>query len=102
MLVSWSGHEFNVYDLGGVWNDVPGVYIFSRTNEAGRWVALYIGQTHSFKDRIPHHEQWFSALAKGITHVHALVEYDEEERRRIESKLIGLYRPPLNSHGLPY
>lgn len=103
MLVRWLQYDFNVYDLSTSWNDVPGIYIYSRRDAEHRlWTPLYIGQTESFRHRLPHHERKPAALVHGATHLHAKVEYVEAERLRIESELIERFRPILNSHGLPY
>jgi predicted GIY-YIG superfamily endonuclease len=59
-------------------------------------VALYIGQTDSFRDRIPGHERWDEARRAGATHVHAMVVTNSSERDRIEAELIRHYQPKMN------
>lgn len=100
MTVSWMGYDFNVYSPDVYWNDVPGVYIFTGRNAEGLWVPVYIGQTNSFKNRLPSHERWLSARGHGATHVHARVEYNEATRQSIETELIRGFQPLMNRHGL--
>jgi len=96
-IVSWSGHEFHVVEHDANWNDVAGVYIFSGLNSQNRWVAIYIGQTDSFRNRIPQHDQWTPAARLGATHVHAMTVPQATERDRIERLLIATYQPVLNT-----
>ena len=95
---SWGGYGFTVYDPAHTtWNNVPGVYIFAGLDATRRWWhAWYIGQTQSFINRLPRHEQWGSAAQQGATHIHARVVQDEYERIAIESTLIQSYQPTLN------
>jgi len=97
MKVKWLDYEFDVYNPGGTtWNDVPGIYIFCGLNSAGRWVAHYIGQAESFKDRIPNHEKWNEAARLGATHVHAMVVQHAAIRGSMEQELIRAFQPTLN------
>jgi hypothetical protein len=97
---TWISHEFFVYDPkhGIAWNDVSGLYIFTGLNERIRWVALYIGQTDSFKERMLPHERWEEAVLIGATHVHAMAVPLAASRDRIEEELIQAYQPSLNVH----
>jgi hypothetical protein len=99
--VKWCGYEFTVYDPRTVtWYDVGGVYIFSGANaNSTHWLAHYVGETVSFKNRLPCHERWDEAWANGATHVHALAASPEATRLRIQDELIRSLQPPLNTHG---
>lgn len=70
---TWGTHVFGVYLHEASWNHIGGVYIFAGISPQNRWVPLYIGQTDSFRNRIPLHEQWLPARRLGATHVHAMV-----------------------------
>lgn len=94
--VNWAGYQFNVYNHGTDWNDVGGIYIFCGINPQNLWVALYIGQADSFRNRIPSHEQWTPAVRLGAIHVHAMVEQQSASRDVIERYLIGRCQPRLN------
>ena len=94
--VNWLTHEFEVCNHVANWNDVGGIYIFTGLNAARRWRAFYIGQTNSFRDRIPNHENWTAAVRMGATHVHAMVVSQAANRDGIEQKLVETYQPPLN------
>lgn len=95
--VQWLTHEFGVYEPGATWNDVSGVYIFSGTNAQNQWVALYIGQAASFRDRLSSHEQWDPAVRLGASHIHARVISTAAERDAVERALIQACQPRLNS-----
>ena len=73
---TWRGaignwYEYEVYNILSPWNDAPGNYIFARQTMRG-WVAIYVGQTGSLRDRLtPHHHTWACAFSHGMTHIHA-------------------------------
>ncbi len=94
----WGGYEFLVYDVALTgWNDVGGVYIFAGVDAANRWYAHYIGQTGSFKTRIPGHERLSEAISTyRTTHIHARTVADARQRTTIEQALVRTYRPPMN------
>ena len=94
----WGGYEFRVYDVAlSGWNDVGGVYIFAGVDAANRWYAHYIGQTGSFKTRIPGHERLAEATsAYRTTHIHARTVPDSLQRTTIEQALVRSYQPPMN------
>ena len=93
----WLSYEFTVYVPDTTWNDVAGVYIFCGVNAQNQWVALYIGQADSFRDRLSSHEQWDTARRQGATHIHALMVAQSAERDAIERALIHAYQPRLNT-----
>lgn len=94
--VSWLSYQFDVYAANTSWNDVAGIYVFTGLNADGRWKAFYIGQTTSFRDRLPSHENWSAAVRLGATHVHARVVQQAAMRDRIEAELVAAYQPVLN------
>ena len=100
-MVVWTGasgaqYDYEVYELGITWNDVPGNYIFAKTTPAG-WQAIYMGETGSFKDRIPNHEVWPCARRYGVTHIHAHTNGGGVSARQSEEMdLRKRYRPPCN------
>jgi hypothetical protein len=98
----WKGksgteYTFNVYQMDGKWNPVPGVYIFSVV-ENGYWQPIYIGQCVSFQERISSaHHKWSDALRRGATHVHAMhCDLGEAARRSIEADLLARHTTPCN------
>ena len=96
----WLNYSFGVYPYDVDWHATPGLYVFAARGEglvgSRQWRALYVGQTHSFADRIPTHEKWQAGVRLGAAHVHARREDDEETRELIERELIQEYQPPLN------
>ena len=102
--VIWRGedgtpYEYKVFDLDPGWNDVPGNYIFARW-DGESWIALYIGETSSFKDRLnnlQHHQAHDCAERRGMTAIHAHTGSREETvRRNEEFNLIRKLSPPCN------
>ena len=85
--------------------NVGGVYIFSKieTSLGGKeliqHVHLYIGKTHSFKERLPGHEKWSDAINLGMNMILLLPKKDKDCRKKIESNLIKKYKPILNEQG---
>ena len=94
----WHIERFTVRAWGSDWEDVPGVYVFA-TNLGLRWMAIYVGQTTSFKDcLVDSHEHWAPAVENhGATHVHVLPVEDPEERDEIARGLIDREQPPMNT-----
>ena len=94
----WGGFEFTAYDPETTtWNDVPGVYVFAGLSDNLLWwVAKYVGQTSSFRERMQGHEKWAEAKLNGATHIHSRVVHDEFQRTAIETALIQAYSPVLN------
>lgn len=101
--VSWLGYQFSVYDHGGSWNAVSGLYIFAALEKDWQgilqWRPLYVGETQDFSTRLPTHEYWMAAVRLGVTHVHARTEVSAERRAAIEGHLIQTFQPPLNVQG---
>ena len=97
---AWSRYTFQVNDpKTAEWNDVGGVYIFARADESGaKWYAQYIGETQSFAERLPNHEEWPDAVRLGTTHIHTRTVQDTARRQSIEIELIRQFEPPLNDH----
>jgi hypothetical protein len=93
-----SGRRYDdqICDFASAWRDAPGNYIFAKQTPAG-WVALYIGQTCSFQDRIPSHERWAIARQHGAAHVHAHINHSGERIRQAEeADLVRLHIPRCN------
>lgn len=82
---------------GAPWSNVGGVYVFCHSPSPGNWSPHYTGQTNSFQNRIPTHEQWAPARRLGATHVLAAVIPLQADRNRIEADLIAEWQPPLNT-----
>ena len=93
----WNGYDFQILDARGNWNEVGGLYIFAYTQSPDLWNALYIGQTGSFRTRLPNHPYWPEAVRLGATLIHAKVVPDEAQRIVIERQLIETYQPPMNA-----
>ena len=98
--VSWQGksgktYTYKVLALDTDWNDVPGNYIFSKRTPNG-WMPIYIGETVSFKKRLPNHEKRPCANRNGATHIHAHTNSDAKARKAEEKDLLNRFDPPCN------
>ena len=100
--VNWKGvsgelYGFWIRKIGSSFKDEPGNYIYAKKNHHDRWVAVYIGQTSSLKDRLATHEKEQCALRMGATHIHAHTHLTSEQIRRSEAlDLIKNYLPRCN------
>lgn len=96
-MVYWKHYGFTVYDpINTNWHDVGGIYIFARQINQYHWMAFYIGQAKSFRDRLPNHENWTPAVRLGATHIHAMLVSQVANRDMIEAELIEAFQPALN------
>jgi len=93
-----SGKEYmyGIYSIDGTWNDVPGNYIFARETKPHTWEAIYIGETESFKERIPNHNELPCVRRNGGIHVHAHVNRDSQARLAEEKDLLANNTTPCN------
>ena len=101
--VVWTGadgtrYEYTVHSLNTDWYDVPGNYIFTKQNSQGQWVAIYIGETGSLRDRLSgDHENYPCGKRHGMTHIHAHTSSKVRTDRLAEEKnLVQRYNPPCN------
>ena len=97
----WTGasgkkYEYEIYPIDTNWNDVPGNYIFARESSSRTWQAIYIGQTESFKDRLPNHNELPCIRRNGGTHVHAHVNRDSRARLEEEGDLLANNKTACN------
>ncbi len=97
----WTGlsgkkYEYSIYAMDSNWNDVPGNYIFAKETPPNRWQAVYIGETESFKDRIPNHNELPCIRRNGGTHVHAHTNRDRQNRLDEEADLLANNHTPCN------
>ena len=90
-----SGEEYtyNIYAMDAVWADVGGNYIFAK-QVGGIWTQLYIGETQSFRDRLPTHEALPCVLRNSGTYIHAHMNTNSQARLDEESDLIANNPPP--------
>ena len=102
--VVWTGadgtqYQYTVHDLNTNWNDVPGNYIFAKRNNRNQWVAIYIGETGSLRDRLSgdDHEKYPCGRRHNMTHIHAHTSSAQRaDRTAEEANLIRRYNPPCN------
>lgn len=98
---TWTGasgkeYLYDIYPIGTNWNDVPGNYIFAYESSPLIWTPVYIGETESFKDRLPNHNELPCIKHNGGTHIHAHINEDSQARLAEESDLLSNYTTPCN------
>ncbi len=96
--VGASGKEYlyTIYQMNTSWNDVPGNYIFAKETTPHNWEAVYIGETESFKDRLPNHEALPCVRSNGGTHIHARTNSNSQARLAEEKDLLDSHKTPCN------
>jgi hypothetical protein len=93
---SGKNYEYEIYSMNTTWNDVPGNYIFAKETSPHRWVAVYIGETESFKDRLPNHNELSCIQRNGGTHIHVHVNSNKQARLDEETDLLANSPTPCN------
>ena len=94
-----SGDEYKywIYPIGRQFEDQGGNYIFAKTNAAGQWEPVYIGQTNELQRRFSEHGNEGACIERNkATHVHVHLKEPEQARKAEEKDLILLYQPPCN------
>jgi hypothetical protein len=108
--VTWTGksgtaYEFEIYELGQIFNPVSGVYIFCRPLGLMAYTALYVGEAQSLYDRLnagrSNHDGLKRAAGAGATHVAVMRTYDESYRLSVETDLRHGLDPECNRQGIP-
>ena len=90
-------YKFEVYPRETTFNDVGGVYVFSKRGSQGTHTPLYVGQTHSFEERrLAHHEKWECADPLGGNVICVHQENSEAQRKAKAHDLIDAYQLPCN------
>ena len=97
----WTGasgtkYSYTIYTMDTNWNDVPGNYIFAKEVSPHSWSAVYIGETESFKDRLPNHNELPCIRKNGGTHIHAHNNNSSSDRLKEESDLCKANNAPCN------
>lgn len=94
-------YAFEVYTTDTVFNSVGAVYIFSKRirslNGTYKHTFLYIGETHSLKDRIPNHEKWHCVSNYGVNCICVHRDNDANSRLHKEIDLLSLNKTPCNT-----
>ena len=94
-------YAFEIYTTDTIFNFVGAVYIFSKrtvgSDGMGKHTFLYIGQTHSLKDRIPNHEKWHCARNYGVNCICVHRDNDANSRLHKELDLLSINKTPCNA-----
>lgn len=108
-LLTWAGksgtaYQFELYQLGQLFNPVSGVYIFCRPFGLVGYTALYVGETQSFYDRLnaggAAHDGLVRASRLGATHVAVMRTDDQSYRLGVETDLRHGLDPECNRQGI--
>jgi hypothetical protein len=102
---TWTGgsgtsYEYFVHQLPVTFNaDQNGNYIYSKKNDQGHWVPIYIGQG-DLADRVSDdHHQADCINKKGATHVHVHLNQKDSARTAEESDLLARYTNVYKPYG---
>ena len=102
-MVTWTGasgtqYNYEVHDPSHSLPGGGGNYIFARLNQAtNRWVAIYVGETGSFSNRLPNHNELPCVQRNGGTHVQIHGHGGGQTARKAEEQdIIQSNRPPCN------
>jgi hypothetical protein len=107
--ITWPGaglnnHQFDCFQIGTLFNEVAGLYIACKQLPNANWVALYVGETQSFKQRLndsyKQHEGVQRAVKLGATHFSLMQEANPTRRLKIETELRNRLTPPANLQGV--
>jgi hypothetical protein len=95
-------YAFEVYTTDTIFNSVGAVYIFSKRivglDGKGTHTFLYIGQTHSLKERIsPNHEKWHCVRNYGVNCICVHRDNDANSRLRKEIDLLSVNKTSCNA-----
>ena len=98
---TWKGasgkkYEYVIHPIETDWNDVPGNYIFAKEISPGKWASVYIGETDSFRGRLPCHNELPCIRRNGGTHTHVHVHHDRRVRLAEEADLLATGKTPCN------
>jgi predicted GIY-YIG superfamily endonuclease len=74
--VSGKSYTYHVHPFGTTLKAEAGNYIYSKLNQQGQWVPLYIGETEDLDNRVTTHEKRECVRRNGVTHIHAHLTLD--------------------------
>ncbi len=102
---SWTGasstkYTYFIWELPADFNaNQDGNYIFSKKNDKGLWVPIYIGEG-DLADRVSDdHHQAACIKRKGATHVHVHLNTKEKDRIAEEADLLAHYTDAYTPNG---
>jgi len=90
-------YTYWAYPINTTFKDEPGNYIYAKRNSAGRWQAVYIGETSSLSQRLASIDAEQTAIRYGATHILAHINTDDRARKSEEADLTNTLVPPLIS-----
>ena len=93
-----SGKEYiyEIYPISTNWNDVAANYIFAKSTGPTTWEPVYIGETHSLKERLPNHNELPCIGRHGGSHVHVHQNANKHVRLAEEADLLANNISPCN------
>lgn len=97
---SGAAYRFAVYSRETDFNNVAGVYVFSRRfrnqREGFLHDVLYVGETEELSDRLAQHHKLNLAVQAGCNCICFLPEPDRRRRLSVEADLRRGNKPPYN------
>ncbi len=97
---SGTGYEYFIHELPVTFSaNQDGNYIFSKKNDEGRWVPIYIGQGDLAERISDDHHQADCIKKKRATHIHVHLNKKEKDRTAEENDLLANYTNAYAPHG---
>jgi len=99
---NWPGqsgkeYQYEIHPLDTSLRPLPGIYIYAKQSEDGRWIPIYIAQTRDLHQKLEGHVNVADAIGNGATHIH--VHYcsaSQASRSTEERDLIHRWQPVCN------
>ncbi|MFC1962042.1 GIY-YIG nuclease family protein [Chloroflexota bacterium] len=101
--INWSGisgktYQYWIHELGTIFKEVAGNYIFARETEPGRFKPIYIGQTANLGERFENHHKMPCIRQNLATYICTHISSDDEAIRCAKERdLIQKWSPTCNS-----
>ena len=89
---------YKIYEVGTLFESVPGNFVFARAITPHRWIPVYIGETSRMNERFEMRKQWWCIIRYNATHIHVHSGDPDDEKRFAEvSDLLAGYKTPCNA-----
>jgi hypothetical protein len=93
-------YEYYIFNLPPNLKAIPGNYIFTKQNDQGKWVPVYIGETKDLSERFNNHHKTTCINRKGATHLHAHInDQGLISRQTEEQDLLDNYTNTIEPQG---
>jgi len=85
---SGAGYEFGLYTMDTQFNNVGGIYVFTKRSVSGNHTYIYCGRTQDFPSRFSDHHKSDEIEANGANCIGVMVVSDHDRRVEIETDIL--------------